>query len=313
MLFLDLVPECQVSFSFAILFRSPVLASSLSILRLRLRELNSDGSLKDVLTLVFEQGFQIGCHVERKSDKSKGQIVAMAPDMIKLEVAGSPGLLASVPTSTFLQGMWTKYTPKPSPTEVSFALASTNATLKIQQKCAAIFQKMCDLTFQHESVASGLLFQIKPQKRTVAIKKFEKGKLILVPVCQKVAFKVGDPAPSNHSNPLLLQVSGFEGVHFWLVPFGNQVKEDTFMAPYYHISQNHEGHNMEIHYQKYDDFKVPIAKNIKLVSEGDLIVLFKEKVPQDAPLLDGETGDSGAAKKRKSAGSSDPGPKKAKV
>ena len=64
--------------------------------------------MKDNLIMLSEMGYQVGSHVERKSDKSKGQIVSMAVDTIKLEVADSPGLIAAAPALSFLQGHWSK-------------------------------------------------------------------------------------------------------------------------------------------------------------------------------------------------------------
>lgn len=247
--------------------------------------------------MVSEMGYQVGSHVERKSDKSKGQIVSMDVDMIKLEVAESPGLIATVPTLSFLQGHWAKYTPKASPTESLFTLASNTSELKIMAKCAAIFQRMCDLTFTHESSVAGLKFQIKPQKFVEATKKFEKGKLVLVPVCQKVSFKVGDPPPTSS---LVVHASGFAGVHFWLVPYGNQYKENTFMAPFYHIGTNHEDFNMEMQWLKVEDFKLPVARNVKVIEEGDRVVLFKEKPPQEPPLVASDSSSLPKTKRKKS-------------
>ena len=216
----------------------------------------------------------MGSHVECKAEKVKGTIVSMEADSVKLEVADANGVIATVPTKSFLQGSRSSYVPKPDPTEVNFSLPSGCESLKLQHVCSKIFQKVCELSFQHEAATQSLKFTIKPQKKVIALKKFEKNKLCLIPVCQRVSYKVGDHVPANLA---AVRVADFPNVGFWLVPMGNSVKEDNFMSPFWHLSHSHEGHNMELFNVKFDNFRIPVARNLKVIEAGDVLVLFKEK------------------------------------
>ena len=53
------------------------------------------------------------------------------------------------------------------------------------------------------------------------------------------------------------------------------------MTPFWHLPHSHEGHNMEIFYAKIDNFKIPVARNSKVIEAGDALVMFKEKAASD--------------------------------
>ena len=78
-----------------------------------MRELNHDGSLKNTGALLVEQGFTVGRHVRRRSDKQEGQIVEVLGEKVRLDMDGA---CRKVAVDSFLQGEWVVFTPKPEPT-----------------------------------------------------------------------------------------------------------------------------------------------------------------------------------------------------
>ena len=257
---------------------------------LRLRELNTDGTLKDVIgVLGVEFGITIGSHVERKGEKVKGRVLVIDKDNVRIELVGS-SVVQLFPTHTFLSGQFTVFTPKPDPTHIVYDALSTIGDLSARRKCAQIFVRVMELALEHDKPSSVKL-QVKPHRQVIALNKFDKGKLTFVPVCSKVLHKDGDaPAASCVS----VQVSGCDGFHFWLSPF-NVDPSSNPVAPFWHIAHSDEGCNMEIHWVKFDDIKVkvPVARNTKSIVEGDYLILPKAKSAQI------DSADSKHSKKKK--------------
>ena len=78
----------------------------------RMRELNEDGTMKDVGGLFQEQGFQVGDHVSRKAGNIRGTIVNILSTEVHVRLEETPDVVGKFPLVSFLQHQWTHYKPK---------------------------------------------------------------------------------------------------------------------------------------------------------------------------------------------------------
>jgi hypothetical protein len=262
-----------------------------------MRELNTDGTMKDVSSLLHEQGFHVGDHVHRKAGNIRGQIEEISADEVKVKLEDPPGVIAKFPLVSFLQNQWLQYKPKVHAADV--ALTVVPSTCPQFSSCAAasaIHHAVSELTFQHESILQYLKIQLKP-KAVVVTKSFEKGKLILVPTCLKVSYSVDRPA----RQVIDILVPGSK-TFFWLTPMTGLPKTDEgcHIVPFWHVQGVDEHHNMELVWLKVGDapFKVPVLKNNKQVKPGDALV--RRSIGADTPTQATADADPPPQKKRKS-------------
>lgn len=271
---------------------------------LRMRELNLDGTVKDVACLMSELGFSIGSYAERKVDKSRGKIISISEVEVKLEVMSAPGVVATVPIKMFLDSQWVRFVPKPEKTIVSVTPQPIlNDEFEAIRFSGLILQKMCDLAISHDTTARKVSVQLSPSKQVVAQSSFEKGKLVLVPVCAKVLHSFQQER-SNESR-VIAQVPKSSAI-FTLVPYRNAAKDDGCVAPFWFMAASSEDYNMEMTVVKSDgDIRLPVARNIKPIKEGDSLVLFKKKRVADPLVVDSVSSSSRppAGPKKKARGS----------
>ena len=144
-----------------------------------------------------------------------------------------------------------------------------------------------------------LKVHLKPSKQVVSGTAFDKGKLFLVPLCQRVLFSF--KIDRIQDVRLSVKVAGSDAV-FWLVPMGNAPKEDNAISPFWFMSSHDQDHNMDIHMIKIDDFKLPVARNIKTIKAGDTLVMYKPKrVAHVEPLVTPEPSTSSIVKSKAKA------------
>lgn len=265
----------------------------------RMRELNVDGSVKDVACLMAELGFVVGGFAERKADKTKGKIVTMSDSEVKVEIIGAPGVSANVPLKLFLDAQWVSYTPKPQRPEVVVSPKSVlTDDFQAVRHGAMILQKMCELAILNDKAAQRLKVQFQPGKQVVSEVAFEKGKLILVPLCSKVvhSFQI-----DRSDNKVTAQVVNSKAT-FTLVPMGNAPKDDGTVAPFWFMSSSSDDFNMELTHQKDGDFRLPVARNVKPIKPGDQLIVFKPKKVVEPLKTDAQavTPEPPPKKKRKS-------------
>ena len=236
-----------------------------------MRELNIDGTMKDVNGLLQEQGFRVGDHVARKAGNIRGQIEEILSEEVKVRLEDPQGVIGKFPLVQFLQHQWSQYKPKVHVGDVVLTVVpSACPQFSSCAAASAIHHTVSELTLQHESLLQHLKIQLKP-KAVVVTKSFEKGKLILVPTCLKVSHSVDRPARQVVDIP----VPG-SSAFFWLSPMSVLPKTDEagHIVPFWHVQAVDEHHNMELVWLKVGDapFKVPVLKNNKQVKPGDALV-----------------------------------------
>ena len=120
-----------------------------------MRELSTEGLLKDQSVILRDMGYDIGHFVERKADKAKGKIIEFVGDKVKLEQEDGTKCLAVI--ESFLKGQWQKFTPKSDPEMID---TITNATehkdFLIPMLVSKINVSLCKLTTTHTEINSKL-------------------------------------------------------------------------------------------------------------------------------------------------------------
>ena len=235
-----------------------------------MRELNADGTIKNVDAFFQEHGISKGAVLVRKADKAKCRIVEILLDTIKV-VSLDAKDEASIPTREVLQGLWSRYreTVDGSDEKELHAKIAAAPFFESIMTSTQLHSRLCDLAVQHESVLEGVKMHMKP-KSVLATKNFDKHKLVLVPWSNKVLFGPEEPKQS-----LKLQVP-FElsNSAFWLKPWVVPPKSDNdIVVPYWFMSTDSTDSNMEVWWVKCDDFKLPVARNTRAIKSGEPLVL----------------------------------------
>ncbi len=272
---------------------------------LRMRIYNHDGSLDGMHQLVKEMGFVVGAHVVRKGDKTYAQIVGMENEFVLLNLADATdatGESHKVHCRSFLKKEWRKYTPKKEVETLSehekYYGVHQDEFIQMMIK-HRIIEEMHDLGATHSMHDSDLQLEVKPSKGVIALKKYPKGKLILVPVSCKIGC-----TPESKSIPTQNIVLGalVTNVHeekmvFSLAPHILLPKDDDegydshgFLCPFWFIefSDDPSKVNMEIFpdLHSYDQTKqryweakpkIPVARNTRPIAENERLCLLKPK------------------------------------
>jgi hypothetical protein len=249
----------------------------------RMRELNSDGSIKDVCKLLASYGFNIGDTVERKSDKSVGEILSVDDGKVKLKISGD--VVAVVPVEAFMKRQWHVAANKNAPVEIKPTMHIQQCQRFINNRIAAFISlELADLAAQHEHFLEDVEIHIKPKRGVKVTKPYAKGKLLIVPVCLKVI--VGDKPPKS----VIMVGVATVGSKFWLSPLPTPKQADDIAAPFWFIGQDVENHNMEMFNVKassnpqFVEFhvQIPIARNSKALKAGDWLMF--PKIQSDEPV-----------------------------
>lgn len=271
-----------------------------------MRIYNQDGSLDGTHQLVKELGFVVGAHVTRKADKTFAQITGMADEYILLKMADADGEESNhkVHCRSFLKNEWKKYTPKK---EVEYMSEFTRyygihqdefVQMMIKHR---IIEEMHDVGATFAMHDSDLQLEVRPSKGVIASKKFNKGKLVLVPVtCKITCTPEGKSTPPQNIvlGALVKNLKG-EKMVFSLAPHVNLPKDDDddkksdghgFICPFWFIEFTDDPLkvNMEIFpdLKGYDQTglryweakpKIPAARNTRAIAENERLFLLKQK------------------------------------
>ncbi|CAE7693022.1 unnamed protein product [Symbiodinium sp. CCMP2592] len=117
-----------------------------------MRELSSDGSVKDSALMLEEAGFSVGQHVRRKADQETGQLMAMELGRVKLKQPS--GSIVRVSIDSFLAGHWQVFTPKPEPQTVDDLSVYSPLNFpeyERQMLLACLYMDMHELMQKHET------------------------------------------------------------------------------------------------------------------------------------------------------------------
>jgi hypothetical protein len=282
-----------------------------------MRDFTDDAKLENAVQMVAERGFRIGMSVCRKADNFRAHIEDMQGDQVTLRTVKCEQVVATV--SSFLNGEWAEYEPKPEPEELlNWTQYSPQHSLdfKIQRVKGLIMWELHELTVKHSAVLENLKVFLKPKKEVFASKGFEKGKLIIVPSTLKVDHKVGgglDVVPANAVNIGTLLGDGADKVRFWLVPTvvmpkanASKCSTNAFVCPFFMVRIVHEideGNmeivpNMDKHNGNAESPTIPVMRNRKAIKAMDCLTMYVPKVERkahvEAFLNDERAGASGS-------------------
>ena len=234
-----------------------------------MRELNVDGSLKNAQLFFQEKGIVVGAVLVRKSDTIKCRVKAISADMISVESVDSAGDFADIKPVDVLQGLWSRCQWKDTPDAKAVVpkISVVPCFSQIMTTVGLQF-KLCTLATQHETVLKGVKVCFKP-KCVTSSKSFEKNKLVLVPFVPKVMFCSDDPP----KNAIKLMASS-DGVSYFLKPANTVPKtDDDMVIPFWFMETHTSDFNMEIHWVKMDEYKLPVARNIRPIKDDEHLVL----------------------------------------
>ena len=242
-----------------------------------MRELNEDGTLKGAAVILHAAGFHLGDWVERRADKARGKLFQITSESVKLEVEGSPDIIAAFPLKEFLTKQWVKTTAKQEPVEFIPTGPMQSFDAFVAARVAALIQvEVCSLSSLREKMALSTKVCVKPVKGVQCCGDFGKGKLTLVPTTIKVNYKAGNPP--NGAAQVLFQPQS--PTSFWLgavhLP---KAGEEGMVVPFWHLQRSDEDFNMEIVYIKFNHdslkFQIPVARNIKAAQAGEWLTFKK--------------------------------------
>lgn len=152
-----------------------------------LREVDKDGKITNMGSVLASHGFNINDHVKRKSDGQEGQIDMVDQDgVVKIRIPNEQNKLAKVKLADLLNGDWIKYTPQSDPVildQVDQHDAYRGEAWKRQVQLAKLILFLSAQAEKHHSLMDGKLqLQLRPSKNVECMVRYAKGKLILTPI-----------------------------------------------------------------------------------------------------------------------------------
>mgnify|MGYP001817336524 CR=1 FL=1 len=295
-----------------------------------MRDYDASGNVKNLGALVEEGGFSKGDHVRRKADKVAATILEIDTHFVRLRILESDDLQTcgdvKVVAQSFLKGEWQKYTPPKEPEYVAdpfLHVATANSDFKTQCMKGKVMNALYDLTAAHASLLQHLKVMKKPVRGVSTLKKFEKGKLLLVPSTTKIDVRKASTDPPNNSVSLgsLMTNTDGEKLIFSLLPIflppkesladekAENPKSDTFVCPFWLVRATTDPSeanmtllDLQDHDESRKDFasvkiKVPILKNDRVIHAEQELVVYRE-APKKQPDVE-ELLPCAVAKRRK--------------
>ena len=260
-----------------------------------MRELSSDGSVKDSALMLQEAGFAVGQHVRRKADQETGMLMAMEHGRVKLRQPS--GSIVRVSIDSFLAGHWQVFTPKPEPQTVEDLSLYSPAKFpeyERQMLLACLYMDMHELMKKHETnlMLQKLKVTLKPRKSVEATAFIPRNKLIMVPM--GLSIKHGQKKPEDAIFHIITPMSDY---FFWIVSFIQIPKAEgdagfinpAFLVQPLPVSDNW---NCEVsHVKSTRDKKVqlPILKNTLDLQQDDVLHMPKPEKTVHVEALQADT------------------------
>ncbi|CAE7205807.1 unnamed protein product [Symbiodinium sp. CCMP2592] len=246
-----------------------------------MRELSSDGSVKDSAVMMAESGFSVGQYVRRKADQETGQVTAIELGRVKLKQPS--GSVVRVSIDSFLAGHWQVYTPKPEPQTVDDLSVYSPLNFpeyERQMLLACLYMDMHELMQKHDTnpMLQKLRVTLKPRKSVQATAFIPKNKLIMVPM--GLTIKHGQKKPEDAIFDIITPMSDY---FFWIVSFIQIPKAEGdagFINPAFLVQPLpvSDTWNCEVsHVKSNRDKKVqlPILKNTLDLQQDDVLYMPK--------------------------------------
>lgn len=260
-----------------------------------MRELSSDGSVKDSALMLKEAGFAVGQHVRRKADQETGMLMAMEQGRVKLKQPS--GSIVRVSIDSFLAGHWQVFTPKPEPQTVEDLSLYSPANFpeyERQMLLACLYMDMHELMQKHETnpMLQKLKVTLKPRKSVEATAFIPRNKLIMVPM--GLSIKHGQKKPEDAIFEIITPMSDY---FFWIVSFIQIPKAEGdagFINPAFLVQPlpASDTWNCEVsHVKSTRDKKVqlPILKNTLDLQQDDVLYMPKPEKTVHVEALQADT------------------------
>ncbi|CAE7245005.1 unnamed protein product [Symbiodinium sp. CCMP2456] len=246
----------------------------------RMRELNSDGSLRNASELLADKGFTLQAFVRRRADKLECRIDGIQGQQIHLVELGKKGIM-KVPIEQFLAGTWAIFQPRSEPEiieDLSVFMPSECHDFQAAVVVACIQKELATLTEDHKDVMLQLSLQLKPTKALVTKKNFSKGQLVLIPSSYKVVQR--PKSQGDLSNAVKVQVDWqADDRQFWITACNSMPKADEAfepgkhcLAPFFLVPASEEVGAINLVMfmagSKESKVKIPILKNTHAVAKG---------------------------------------------
>ncbi|CAE7300550.1 unnamed protein product, partial [Symbiodinium sp. CCMP2456] len=245
-------------------------------------ELDDQGKNKDDSRL-RAAGFEVGQNVVRKSDASMGTIQTMTASEIKLQVEGQ---VVTVASESFLAGEWRACTSKQESIAVEFtgSLPVDSSEFQLAECKARILHQIRADEDAGSAHYSNLQLFLKPNM-VKAGKRFEKSELVLIPSTHRIDFKKPGSGSAGAIVAGLIDIKGCtyevclssclsqspnQVLHpFWVMRTSANLAECNLELLPRNCSSRKLKMNREATWQ------IPFARNMKVINEGDSLVLFK--------------------------------------
>lgn len=246
----------------------------------RMRELNSDGSLRNASELLADKGFTLQAFVRRRADKLECRIDGIHGQQIHLVELKNKGVM-KVPLEQFLAGTWVIFQPRSEPEiieDLSVFMPSECYDFQAAVVVACIQQELATLTENHKNILSQLSMQLKPTKALVTTEKFKAGQLVLVPSSFKIVQRL--KSQGDLPNAVKAQVDWkLDDRQFWITACNSLPKVDEAfepgkhcMAPFFAVptSEDNDSVNlvMSMASSKESKVKIPVLKNTHAIAKG---------------------------------------------
>ncbi|CAJ1395624.1 unnamed protein product [Effrenium voratum] len=256
-----------------------------------MRELNTDGSVKPHEDRLLEAGFEMGQSVRRKPDMLEGKLVGLKDGKVRVELIEN-GLVAKILIDDFLSGAWHKFTPRAQPQLIEnpakYHPSHFPEWLAFNMKAritSEIAEAVCRYGADHWDK---LNIQVKPSKLVLCKSAIPKHKLMLAPASLNLRHKF---TPPEGPPPFMVETAFPGECYFWIAPTVVQPKAEDdggFLNPFWFVGTSHEEAdcNMEVVYKsvnKDSGIKLPMLRNKEALSEGDRLVLFKDRAAAPEP------------------------------
>ena len=249
---------------------------------MRLCELDETGQATNDARL-RSAGFDIGQDVLRKSDSSKGKIVAMSATDVTLEVGTS---VVKVAAKHFLAGDWKQFTAKAVALAVPFleSLPVNSPDFEKELWKATVLEQMNIDEAAGSKRYKALEVFLKPSKDVRSTKRFDKNTFQLVASTWKVDLK---PTGSSAGSSICCGTADIQGqIYDILLSSCLQQKPTQVLHPFWVLrtSPNVAECNLELTPKNFatrrlkrdaESWHIPIAKNSKVINPGDSLVLYR--------------------------------------
>ena len=235
-----------------------------------------------------------------KMIQHKEILIVNSPACTQTSLQGSPTLstLSSLPSlsrlfqlscNSFLHNEWKIIKRQVESLEYGFEQFSNhcgfeNADMLNVVTKGKIMAALLALESKHRGCTKNLAIVLKPTRNVKVTSPIQKGKMTLVP---------STPAVSLKSSKAGLSLGEIEGQEWYLHPHvvgpekDGSMKSDSFLCPFWLVRKTHDTSEANVEIKLVnggsDALKIPVMQNKVALKEGDVLMLYVEKLPDAEP------------------------------